>query len=126
MVPINYLSIGLAVLASLLLGFVWYMPSVLGNTWMRLAGVKPTGKSVALPMLSSIVSAFLLAFALERMQIPFQQTLVIGLFLWLVFTESFILQHFLYEGRSMKLYALYAIHHFLNVVVVATVVSLMR
>ncbi|HEY4267070.1 MAG TPA: DUF1761 domain-containing protein, partial [Galbitalea sp.] len=42
---INYIAVILATLSSMIIGSVWYTPKVFGNYWMKLSGVKPSGKA---------------------------------------------------------------------------------
>ncbi|MFJ6079148.1 DUF1761 domain-containing protein [Pseudarthrobacter sp. NPDC092419] len=66
---INWLAVLLAFVASLAVGFVWYMPAVLGNRWMAAIGKTEDdlknisgGAGLWLPMmLASALTAILLA-----------------------------------------------------------------
>lgn len=66
---INWLAVLLAFIATLAVGFIWYMPPVLGNRWMAAIGKTEEelkeingGAALWLPMmLASAVTAILLA-----------------------------------------------------------------
>ena len=60
---INWLAIIICVLGSLILGMLWYSPSVFGNTWMKLAGVDAEkgkanmGRGVAIAIVGAFIQA---------------------------------------------------------------------
>lgn len=37
MPDVNYLAVLVSAIASMVLGMIWYNPSVFGNTWMKLS-----------------------------------------------------------------------------------------
>ena len=39
-VDVNYLSVFLGLVISMVLGFIWYAPAVFGNAWMQELGKK--------------------------------------------------------------------------------------
>jgi hypothetical protein len=62
---INYLAVLVAALVPLVMGFIWYNPKVLGNAWMKAAGLdeeKLKGANMAVIFGLSFVFSFLLAF----------------------------------------------------------------
>ena len=124
---ITFLPIILAIVASMILGMVWYSPFAFGAIWMGLVGVKKENVKKGkmwVPLLSSVISAFLIAFAVETISGTFLERLVAATFVWLVFGQSLNLQHFLYEKRSMKLFFLQAGHELVNLIVICFVISL--
>ncbi|OAE02460.1 DUF1761 domain-containing protein [Arthrobacter sp. OY3WO11] len=66
---INWLAVLLAFVASMVIGFVWYMPAVLGNRWMAAIGKTEDdlknisgGAGIWLPMMvAAALTAILLA-----------------------------------------------------------------
>lgn len=64
----NFLVIAASALIPLLVGFVWYNDKVMGNVWMREAGLtKDAGKDVNMPriLIANLVMGFLLAMGLS-------------------------------------------------------------
>lgn len=59
MMSFNYLGIGLSVVFSILLGFLWYTV-LFAKTWMKLMGIDPNGPRPTATMLvkSSLLGAF--------------------------------------------------------------------
>ncbi|WP_406637211.1 DUF1761 domain-containing protein [Pseudarthrobacter quantipunctorum] len=72
---INWLAVLLAFTASMAIGFVWYMPTVLGNRWMAAIGKTEEdlknisgGAGIWLPMmLAAALTAVLLAVLIARL-----------------------------------------------------------
>jgi hypothetical protein len=72
---INWLAVLLAFLASMAIGFVWYMPAVLGNRWMAAIGKTEDdlknmggGAGIWLPMVAaSALTAILLAVLISKL-----------------------------------------------------------
>ena len=45
-VDINLWAVLLAAVSSMIVGSIWYMPAVFGNTWMKLTGTEMKGKGM--------------------------------------------------------------------------------
>ncbi len=66
-IQINWLAVVLAALSSMVVGSIWYSPSVFGKAWMQMTGVKPSGKasdatpSIVITVIVSLITAFVLA-----------------------------------------------------------------
>lgn len=69
---INFLSLLLAALSTLVVGFVWYHPKVFGTIWMKESGMteeKMKGSNMILIFGVSIVYAFFISFILQMLVI---------------------------------------------------------
>jgi hypothetical protein len=133
---INYLAVLAAVVASMVIGFVYYHPAVLGRTWMKLVGhPEDTEASVQSPLVYPVVilASFLTAWALAGatyLAYEFYQgsflvsALVTGWILWLAFTVARMLVHDLFDTRSLKITALSALNEFLIITAMALVIGL--
>ena len=72
---INWLAVLLAFVASMAIGFVWYMPAVLGNRWMAAIGKTEDdlknisgGAGIWLPMMvAAALTAILLAVLISKL-----------------------------------------------------------
>jgi len=63
----NMLTIALAALIPMLVGFIWYHPKIFGTAWMNLAGLteeKMKGANMALIFILSYVLSFLMGLAI--------------------------------------------------------------
>lgn len=87
---INWLAVLLAFISSMVVGFVWYMPAVLGRKWMEAIGKTEDdlkniegGASIWLPMmLASAFTSILLAVFISALD---ANTLWGGAFLGIIF-----------------------------------------
>jgi hypothetical protein len=132
---INYLAVLAAVVASMVVGFVFYHPAVLGRIWMRLVGHSEDSIQSRSPLVYPvvIVASFLTAWALAGatyMAYEFYQgrfwvsALITGWILWLAFTVARMLVHDLFDTRSLKITALSAFNEFLIITAMALVIGL--
>ncbi|MDQ0677623.1 Mg/Co/Ni transporter MgtE [Arthrobacter pascens] len=72
---INWLAVLLAFIASMAIGFVWYMPAVLGNRWMAAIGKTEEdlkniggGPGIWVPMMvAAALTAILLAVLISKL-----------------------------------------------------------
>lgn len=74
-VQVNWLAVLLAFLASMAIGFIWYLPAVLGRRWMEAVGkteedlrTSEGGAGIWGPMMAaSAVTAILLAILISKL-----------------------------------------------------------
>jgi hypothetical protein len=72
---INWLAVALAFISSMAIGFVWYLPAVLGNRWMAAIGKTEEdlkniggGAGIWLPMMvAAALTAILLAVLISKL-----------------------------------------------------------
>jgi uncharacterized protein DUF1761 len=135
MVPtINYWAVLSAVVASMVIGFVFYHPAVFGRVWMRLVGHSEEsmrGASVLVyPVV--VVASFLTAWALAGatyLAHEFYQgsyivsALITGWILWLAFTVARMLVHDLFDTRSLKITVLSAFNELLVISAMALIIG---
>ncbi len=68
MQQMNFLITALAALIPLIMGFIWYNPKVMGNAWMKSAGLKEEqmkGGNMALVFILTYVFSFFIALILN-------------------------------------------------------------
>lgn len=121
------IAVILAAVASMVVGMLLFSPFAFGKTWMRLTGLTEEmmrKRSPLIPLVGSFLSALVLAFVLSQVETPtFFLTLVTTVWLWIAFSLCLRLPHTLSEGRSWKLFLLYAAYDLLTVLVMRTVIS---
>lgn len=116
---VNLLSVLVAALAAMALGFLWYSPALFAKSWIREMGYDPNDKAKIQEMqksagpayagsfLASLVSAFMLAKILSIT--PIDSALYgmkFGLGVWLGFVATVQLTAALFMKNSMKLFAI--------------------
>ncbi len=137
MVPeINYWTVILATLSSMVVGSIWYTPKVFGNAWMRLAKVTPPDSRAAsaavVPILVTVVVSFVTAWVLAGAATIawhfyggsyLMAALVTGLLLWAGFTAARFITHDAFEGRPAALTLMNCMHELVTIVVMALIIG---
>jgi len=135
-VAVNYWAVLLATLSSMVVGSVWYMPKVFGNTWMRLARVDmdKVKKGSWTPIIGAVVLSALTAYILAHVSFLAHQffgnsflydSLSTAFWLWLGFGAARLLTHQLFEMRSSKLHVINAAHEFVTIMLMGLIIGLM-
>lgn len=113
-VDINWLGVLGAVVASMVVGFIWYARPVMGEAWMRMVKLDEKKAREAMPkamivaVLTSFVTAYVLAHVTYLSYIFFNETyltsaLTTAFWAWLGFTAARFLVHDAFEQRHAKL-----------------------
>lgn len=135
MVPeINYWTVLLATLSSMVVGSIWYTPKVFGNAWMRLAKVDPNrpGASAVGPILVTVVVSFITAWVLAGSATIawhfyggsyVMAALVTSVLLWAGFTAARFITHDAFEGRPANLTVMNIAHELVTIVVMAIIIG---
>jgi len=114
---INFWSVLVAAVATMVLGFLWYSPFLFANPWMRLMGVDPNdkaklaemqkgaGKLYGLAFVASIVSALVLAKIIVITSVnTIPYGMKVGFAVWLGFVTTVQLTGALFGKQPSKLY----------------------
>lgn len=144
MIPLNFLAIGAAAVAGMIIGFVWHGP-LFGKVWMKLNNVKmPTKdempaamremyKSMAIGLASYVVMAFVLAHSIHYYLFA---TMASGsvrdittafhaaFWNWLGFVVVTGLSGVLWEKQSWASWAFAQAHWFVVLFAMATIITL--
>lgn len=66
-VEVNFMTVLLAAVASMVVGFIYYSPMLFGNKWMKLSGINPNksqmksmGKYYAFSFVLALITAYVL------------------------------------------------------------------
>ncbi len=133
---INYLSVGLAVVANMALGWLWYSPLLFGKRWMKEAGYTPKDeakmkesgmKSMGIMFLISIVMAYILAHFVDYLgAIDLAGALQAAGWIWIGFVATIMLQPVLFERKPLVLYAINALFNLASLSVMAVVLVMLQ
>jgi len=134
MIPeINYLAVIAATISTMIVGAIWYAPKVMGNTWIRLAGVTPGERyGMARPMIATVIVSFITSWVLagaayisyEFYRGSFLGAAVLtGFVLWAGFTAARFVTHDAFEGRPIKLTILNCVHELITILVLSLVIG---
>jgi hypothetical protein len=116
---VNLVAVIVAAVTYFIIGAVWYSPILFGNEWLKEMKIKPTGMKkdrMALCMGGSFASELLTAFVLAAVvRVSNADGLVpganAGFLLGVGLLATSIITNYLYEDRSLKLYAINAGYH---------------
>lgn len=137
-VPINYLAVGGAAVASMVIGFLWYGP-IFGKKWIALMGFtqeqisaakkKGMAKQYALMFVGSLAMAYVLAHALVFASAYLKTSgvsagLMTGFWNWLGFVAPVTLGSVLWEGKSPKLWVLNNGYYLVSLLAMGVILAL--
>lgn len=121
-------------IANLVIGFIWYNPSVLGTVWMQLAGISPLQmeagkKKMPLIMIFAVLAAVVMAYVMAHFGIAWGVFDVVGaielaFWLWIGFVVPVSLGVVLWEGKSVKLFFINAGYWLVSMVVASVILVL--
>ncbi len=128
-VVINYWAVLVCGVAAMVIGFVWYMPQVLGNTWMAAIGrTKEEIESGANNMMFvwsyviALVMAYVLAHFMELAGVAtVSDALATAFWAWLGFIATVIAMNLMYERRTSKLFWINGAYQLVTLLVFATI-----
>ncbi|MBI4257092.1 DUF1761 domain-containing protein [Candidatus Uhrbacteria bacterium] len=127
-IEVNYLSVLVAALSSMVLGSLWYGP-LFGKKWMALMGFtkekmeqdKPNmGKLYATQAVASLVMAYVLfhfTFPAQNLSEALEWTA----WIWLGFVATITLGNVLWGGRPKELWILENAYHLLSLLVMTAI-----
>lgn len=138
-VQINLLSVLVAAVVSMVIGFVYYSPAVVGKPWMKLMGTTPKSMKAAqkkmgmlysLSFVTTLIAAYVLAhfvfLADEFYKIdPVMTGLTTAFFAWLGFIMPVQLTDFIFGGKKFNLFLINTGYQLLSFLAMGAVVGLM-
>lgn len=134
MIPeINYLAVVAATASTMVVGFIWYAPKVMGNTWMRLVNLTPgEHRSPVGPLIATVIASFITSWVLAGAAYLAHQfyggsflvaAVLTGLVLWAGFAATRFVTHDAFEGRPVKLTVLNSVHEMITILVLSLVIG---
>ncbi len=143
-IHINFLAIGIAVVANFILGALWYMP-LFGKVWAKEMGIsmdqKPPASVFVKSMVIMVIGNFLMAWVLAHNiavwnpetwghTVPSDMTpglmaTMSALFTWLGFYVPVDLNTVSWEMKSWKLFFINTSYHLASLLVVSFIITFM-
>lgn len=121
-------------IANLIIGFIWYHPSVFGTKWMRLANISPESMEAGkkkMPIIGffAVLAAIVMAYVMAHFGIAWGVFDVIGavelaFWLWVGFVVPTSLGVVLWEGKSVTLFFINAGYWLVSMIVAAVILVL--
>lgn len=116
---VNPWGLLLGVVASMVIGMVWYSPLLFGRKWMELVGMTPemadTAKkggqtSYIFIAISALILAYVLGFLFNNMFVPFiTHAITIGALVWVGFVATSMSADYLFSP-TRKPWSLYVLN----------------
>jgi len=133
-IAINYLAVLAAAVVAYGVGALWHSPIGFGSYWMNLMGLKPehmnkmpltAAQAMSIGFVVYIVMAFVLAhFIVYVGADTVSLALQLGFWVWLGFLAPTLMNSWLWEGKSLKLFAFNAAYALVMIEVMALVLGL--
>lgn len=139
-VPVDYIGVISAAIASTILGFVWYGP-LFGKQWVALSDMtvekinatkaSDMGKSYMIAFLGSIAMAYVLANIFVFVTAYFQSGnivtgFMVGMWTWFGFVMPVTLGTVLWENKSWKLWILNNAYYLITLIIMGAIIALWR
>ena len=137
-IHINYAAIITAVVVSFIFGFLWYGP-LFGKQWAALMGIKmeegkcgkPESWRLAVTIFGTLLTAYVLDCSIQKWMpvvlFPADKPSTYGFyaafFTWLGFYVPLLLGSVTWENKPWKLFGLNALYNFLNLQLIAAILS---
>lgn len=135
MIPeINYWAVLLAMLSTMVIGSIWYMPKVFGTRWAKLANVDMDGSArrALWPIITTVLVSFVTAWVLAGASAIawhfyegafFSAAVVTAILLWAGFIAARLITHDAFEGRPTALTTMNIAHELVTVLVMAVIIG---
>ena len=131
MIEVSFFPILAAGIASVLIAFVWYHPSVFGGIWVRLNPLSPEmaekGKRrmplyVFIALLASMLAAYVMSYFGMTWQVyDWIGAIELGFWCWLGFTAVPMLGMVLWEQKPFRVYLIVAFQWLITFIVMAII-----
>ncbi|MDQ8734928.1 DUF1761 domain-containing protein [Paenibacillus sp. LHD-38] len=129
---INYWGVLIATVTTMVLGFLWYSPVLLGNAWMKHRGLSMNEMSgggamtYVLTALTALGGSFILALVLTLTDEPTIGTgLVVGLLIGISVALK-IGMNYLFEGHKLGLYLITIGYHLIAYAIAGLIIGCMQ
>jgi len=126
---LNIWAILAGAIAYMIIGMIWYSPSVFGRRWARLTGLKKsqlksTWASYFIAMLAALVTSFVMAKFIDWFQIDSaRQGAIMGIWIWAGFVATVLINTVLWEKKKFSLYLINSMHYLLSLVVMGAILA---
>lgn len=133
MLQVNLISVVVAAVASMVLGYFWYSPTLFGKQWIKLMGLteqkleaakKEMGKTYAMSFVGALVMGYVLGMVVK---LAYSMTAVggmkVGFGAWLGFVAPVQMTEALFGGKRWKLYYLNTGYQLVSLMVMGTILA---
>lgn len=132
MFVVSFIPIVVAGAVAVLIGWVWYHPTIFGSAWSRMSGISPDmmggGQNMqALMSFWGFVAAMVIAYVMSYFAIAWQVydwigALELAFWIWLGFVAPTMLTRVLWEQQPFRLYLINACYWYVTLSIMAVIV----
>ncbi len=127
---LNYLAILLAAVAKFMVGGLWFSKILFGRLWLEETGLKEDelgspAQAMMIGFGTCLLVAFSFAVLLQMMALDLRSLLAVTVILAIGITAAQLGLSYAFEGRSLKLFLIYATQCVAEFIVVVLVLSFM-
>lgn len=128
---INIWAVLVAGLAAFMLGGLWYSPLMFAKLWLQETGLKEEELgSPKKPMMITaglvLVTAYTMAVIINMANLDMKQSMAMGSVIGIGIVAAITGPQFAFEGRSFKLYAIYAAQHIVELIIMGAIIGAWR
>ena len=130
-ISINYLAVLITAIVSFIIGAIWYSKVLFAKPWERLSNVKMgEGKNLPLLFIINFIATFIVAWVFAHTvkyagATTFIDAILVGFFTWLgYFALATLLGTILWESKPFNLYLINAGYWLINLLVMATILTM--
>ena len=128
---VNYIAVVVATVVGMIIGAIYYHPSVVGKAWMASTGrtdeqLKANAGAMlwVVTTVITLLMATVLAAAISWSgEVTLGSGVLVGLVIWLGITLPVVTMTFLYEGRGYDAVAITLGHHLILMAVMGAVIG---
>ena len=127
---LNFIAILLAAVAKFMVGGLWFSKMLFGQLWLEECGLKEDElgspkNAMIIGFGTCLLVAFSFAVILQLMAIDLRSALAVGVIAAIGITSAQLGLSYAFEGRSLKLFLIYATQCVAEFTVVVLILSLM-
>jgi hypothetical protein len=130
-VTINFWSVLTATIAAMVIGWVWYTPSVFGNIWMRSTGKRMEdinksdgNRAMAGMVIVALIEAYALAHFIQYMGVTsISAAVLLAFWIWLGFIATVSASGFLFEGKPKSWWLITNGYQLVTLIIMACILA---
>ena len=130
---INYLAVGVAALATIIIGALWYSPLLFGNLWLKAHGYsveqmrKTAGRAYLVSLFCYVVMAYVLAVLVSYAGVStVLQGAFLGFLVWIGFLATLGLTAHMFSEKPLSTYLIDAGYQLAYAVVMGVILAAWR
>jgi len=137
-VDVNYLSVTIASLINMLIGYLWYSRAIFGKEWLKLSGIskrnlnmfgRVSSRYILIYFLVSFFTAYILAIFSDYIGTKtVSEGIQLGLWIWLGFIVTTSVYDYIYprKSASWKLYFIDTGYILTSFIIMAMILAVWR